>query len=76
MKTRVVNFFDEDHNIMMSINSEVATFNYGIDNFENLVDEMYNLNEIDELQHETLIDKCATFEAIKYIDKGGNTIEL
>lgn len=76
MKTQVVKFFDEDYNIMMIINSEIDAFNYDIDDFEEMVNEMYNLNEIDELQHEELIDKCDTFVAIKYKDKDGNTIEL
>lgn len=76
MKTQLVRFFDEDYNIMLVIETEVDACNYDIDEFEEMVDEMYNLNEIDELQHEELIDKCDTFVAIKYTDKEGNTIEL
>lgn len=76
MKTQVVKFFDEDYDIMLGIETEVDAVNYDIDDFEEMVNEMYNLNEIDELQHEELIDKCDTFVAIKYTDKDGNTIEL
>lgn len=76
MKTQLVRFFDEDYNIMLVIETEVDACNYDIDEFEEMVDAMYNLNEIDELQHEELIDKCDTFVAIKYTDKEGNTIEL
>lgn len=76
MKTQVVKFFDEDYDIMLVIETEVDACNYDIDDFEEMVNEMYNLNELDELQHEELIDKCDTFVAIQYTDKDGNTIEL
>lgn len=76
MKTQVVTFFDVDYDIMLVINTEVDACNYDIDDFEEMVNEMYNLNEIDELQHKELIDNCDTFVTIKYKDKEGNTIEL
>lgn len=61
MKTQIVKFFDEDYDIMLVIETEVDARNYDIDDFEEMVDAMYNLNEIDELQHEQLIDKCHMF---------------
>lgn len=76
MKTQVVKFFDEDYTIMLVIKTEVDAINYDMDDFDEMVNEMYNLNELDELQHEELIDKCDTFVVIKYNDKDGNTIEL
>lgn len=76
MKTQVVKFFDVDCNVMLVMNTEVDAINYDIDDFEEMVTEMYNLNEIDKLQYEELIDKCDTFVAVKYTDKDGNTIEL
>lgn len=53
---------------MLVISTEVDAVNYNIDEFEEMVNEMYNLNEIDELEHEELIDKCSNFVAIKYKD--------
>lgn len=76
MKTQVVKFFDVDYDVMLVVNTEIDAINYDIDDFYEMVNEMYNLNEIDELQHTELIDKCDTFVAIKYKDKDGNTIEL
>ena len=76
MKTQVVKFYDEEYNIMMIINSEVDALNYDIDDFEEMVNEMYNCGELTESQVSELNYKCDTFVAIKYTDKGGNTIEL
>lgn len=76
MKTQVVKFFDEDYEIMLVIETEVDAINYDIDDFDEMVDEMYKLHEIDEVQHAELIEKCDTFVAITYKDKEGNTIEL
>lgn len=76
MKTQVVKFLDEDYDVLLVLETEVDAASYDIDDFEEMVNEMYNLNEIDELQHEELIDECETFVAIKYKDKDGNTIEL
>ena len=76
MKKQLVKFFNEDYEIMLVIKTEIDAIDYDIDDFEEMVNEMYNLNEIDELQHEELIEKCDTFVAVKYTDKDGNTIEL
>lgn len=76
MKTQVVKFYDEEYDIILIINSEVDALNYDIGDFEEMVNEMYNYGELTELQVSELNDKCDTFEAIKYTDKGGNTIEL
>ena len=76
MKTQVVKFFDEEYDIMLIINSEVDALNYDIDDFEEMVNEMYNYGELTDLQVSELIEKCDTFVAVKYTDKEGNTIEL
>lgn len=76
MKTQVVKFFDEDYNLMLTINSEVDAVSYDIDDFEEMVNEMYNCGELTELQVSELNYKCDTFVAVKYTDKDGNTIEL
>lgn len=76
MKSQVVKFYDEDYTIILVIYTEVDALNYDIDDFEEMVNKMYNYGELTDLQVYELIEKCDTFVAIQYKDKDGNTIEL
>ena len=61
---------------MLVLKTDVDASNYDIDDFEDMVNEMYNLNELDDLQHNELLTNCDTFVVVKYTDADGNTIEV